>query len=67
MAGGKSLAGQSPASTPAKRPEAVGTAPSGLCGVYLNQLIIGAAINEGAAFFAGGWRISSKGIQSLWP
>ena len=53
MAGGKSLAGQSPASTPAQRPEAVGTAPSGLCGVYLNQLIIGAAINEGAAFFAG--------------
>ena len=42
MAGGKSLAGQSPASTPAQRPEAVGTAPSGLCGVYLNQLIIGA-------------------------
>jgi hypothetical protein len=53
MAGGKSLPGQSPASTPAQRPEAVGTAPTGLSSVYLNQLIIGAAMNEGAAFFAG--------------
>ncbi len=53
MAGGKSLPGQSPASTPPQGPEAVGTAPTGLSWVYLNQLIIGAAINEGAAFFAG--------------
>ena len=53
MAGGKSLPGQSPASTSAQRPEAVGTAPTGLFWVYLNQLIIGAAMNEGAAFFAG--------------
>jgi hypothetical protein len=53
MAGGKSIPGQSPASTPAQRPEAVGTAPTGLSSVYLNQLIIGAAMNEGAAFFAG--------------
>jgi hypothetical protein len=53
MADGKSLPGQSLASTPAQRPEAVRTAPIGLPGVYLNQLIVGAAMNEGAAFFAG--------------
>ena len=53
MVGGKSLPGQSPASTPALRPEAVPTAPIGLPLAYLNQLIVGAAMNEGAAFFAG--------------
>jgi hypothetical protein len=53
IAGGKSLPGQSPAATPAQRPEAVGTAPLGLPGAYLNQLIVGAAMNEGAAFFSG--------------
>jgi hypothetical protein len=51
MAGGKSSPDQSPASTPAQRPEAVRTAPIGLPGAYLNQLIVGAAMNEGAAFF----------------
>lgn len=53
IAGGKSLPGQSPASTPAQRPEAVRTAPIGLPLAYLNQLIVGAAMNEGVAFFAG--------------
>jgi hypothetical protein len=53
MAGGKSLAGQSPASTTAQRPDAVPTAPIGLPSAYLNQLIVGAAMHEGVAFFAG--------------
>ncbi len=53
IAGGKSLPGQSLASTSAQRPEAVPSAPIGLPLAYLNQLIVGAAMNEGAAFFAG--------------